>query len=52
MLRFKRKLPSFNTVRRGATATANLPCTGAYRSIDLILTTAEGVALTEAQIKR
>lgn len=52
MLRFKRKLPSFNTVRRGATATANLPCTGAYRSIDLILTTAEGVALTEAQIKK
>lgn len=52
MIRFKRKLPSFNTVRRGATATSNLPTTGAYRSVDLILTDAAGTPLTEANIKK
>lgn len=52
MYRFKRKLPSFNTVRRGATATANLPTTGAYRSIDLIVSKSDGTAFTEAAIKK
>lgn len=52
MLRFKRKLPSFNTVRKGATATANLPTTGAYRSLDLIITKADGTVFTEANMKK
>lgn len=51
--RFKRKLPSFNTVKRGATATANLPIGAAYRSIDLLFTkVSDGTPLTEAQIKK
>lgn len=51
MLRFKRKLPSANTVRRGAKATISMPTTGAYRSIDLLIKKA-GVAATEAEIKK
>lgn len=51
MLRFKRKLPSANTVRRNAKATISMPTTGAYRSIDLIIKKA-GVAATEAEIKK
>lgn len=52
MYRYKRKLPSFNTVRRGATATSILPTSGAYRSIDLIISSANGTAFTEANIKK
>lgn len=51
MLRFKRKLPSANTVRRGAKATISMPTTGAYRSIDLIIKSG-GALATEALIKK
>lgn len=51
MLRFRRKLPSANTVRRGAKATISIPAVGAYRSIDLLIMKA-GVAATEAEIKK
>lgn len=52
MNRFKRKLPSANTVRRNATATISIPTTGAYRGLTLLLTKDDGTVLTEAEMKK
>lgn len=50
MFNFKRKLPSFNAVAAGSTATVNLPTGPTYQAIGINYKR-NGVAATEAQIK-